>query len=154
LVARGGEGTGRGVFRKRDPRSAVEAQGNLARLAPWGLKMLKRRVGCGGKARKQLPKSPFSATFPQVHRYIGVMRCSLRSPSTRRTTYHHSWCCHMIILPATEILFRVHVGRMRSRNPLSYCGTWHNYCKLGLTCCEKEHIEIIPGSTPRLNLNL
>ena len=30
LVARGGDGTGR----KRDPRSAVEAQGNLARLAP------------------------------------------------------------------------------------------------------------------------
>ena len=30
---RGREGDG-GVCRKRDPRSAVEAQGNLARLAP------------------------------------------------------------------------------------------------------------------------
>ena len=30
LVAQGGDG----VCRKRDPRSAVEAQGNLARLAP------------------------------------------------------------------------------------------------------------------------
>jgi hypothetical protein len=34
-----------GVCRKRDPRSAVEAQGNLARLAPGALKKLKRQVG-------------------------------------------------------------------------------------------------------------
>jgi hypothetical protein len=38
LVARGGKGRGRGVCRKRDPRSAVEAQGNLVRLAPGALK--------------------------------------------------------------------------------------------------------------------
>jgi hypothetical protein len=38
----------------------------------WGLKKgLKRRVGCGGRgARKQLPKSSFSATLSQIHRYI------------------------------------------------------------------------------------
>jgi hypothetical protein len=40
---RGGDG---GVCRKRDPRSAVEAQSTLG---AWGLKRLKRRVGCGGR---------------------------------------------------------------------------------------------------------
>jgi hypothetical protein len=58
---------GKGVCRKRDPRSAVEAQG---KVKAW-------RVGCGGKgARKQLPKS-FSATLAQVHSFMWLsLLCS------------------------------------------------------------------------------
>jgi hypothetical protein len=73
----------RGVCRKRDPRSAVEAQGNLARLAPGGLKKVEAAGWVRWKgARKQLPKSPFSASF---HRYIDTCG-SFPGKSA-------SWCC-------------------------------------------------------------
>jgi hypothetical protein len=62
LVAREGEGTGSCL------ENVTHAQGNLARLAPWGLKLLKRRVGCGGKGPENSSQSrPF---LPLFHRCI------------------------------------------------------------------------------------
>jgi hypothetical protein len=55
-IRRSGRG-GDGECVEKVTDGAVEAQGNLARLAPGPKNGLKRRVGCGGKGpRKQLPK--------------------------------------------------------------------------------------------------
>jgi hypothetical protein len=61
------------VRRKRDPLSARGGSRKPCTLGAWRLKKVKAAGWVRWKeARKQLPKSPFSATLSQIHSFRGL----------------------------------------------------------------------------------